>query len=126
MEDFSMANANANLTSRQGTAGNDWLTGQKPGVLLGDRSSDQLLKPGFSWQLQTTLAGADFSTLTMANIHPTDTINSANYKAISAESIGVGAIPGVEADLVGSEWKFIRSDPSQGNTAELRFDSSLL
>ena len=121
-----MANATANLTSRQGTAGNDLLTGQKLGGLLGDRFSDQLLKDGFSWQPQTTLAGADFYTLPMANIHPTDTINSADYKAISGESIGVGAIPGVEADLVGSEWKFIRSDPSQGNTAELRFDSSLL
>ena len=121
-----MANTTANLTSRQGMAGNDWLTGQKPGVILGGGSSDQLLKAGFSWQPQTALTGADFSTFSMANIHPTDTINSANYKAISAESIGVGAIPGVEADLLGSEWKFIRSDPSQGNTPELRFDSSLL
>jgi TolB protein len=126
MEDFSMANTTANLTSRQGMAGNDWLTGQKPGVILGGGSSDQLLKAGFSWQPQTTLAGADFSTLPMANIHPTDIINSANYKAISGESIGVNAIPGAEAYLAGREWKFIRSDPFQGNTAELLFDSSLL
>ena len=123
MEDFSMANTTANLTSRQGTAGNDWLTGQKPDVLLGDRSSDQLLQPGFSWQLQTTLAGADFSTLSMANIYPTDAFNSTNHKAISGEGIGAGVIPGVEADLPGSEWKSIRSDSFQGNTAELRFDS---
>jgi hypothetical protein len=125
MEDFSMASATANLNSRQETAGNDWLTGQKPSVLLGDASSDQLLKAGFSWQPQTTLAGSDFSTLSMANIHPTDAFNKDNYKAISGEGIGVGVIPGIEADLPGSEWKSICSDCFQGNTAELRFDSIL-
>ena len=126
MEHFSMASATANLNSRQETAGNDWLTGQKPGVLLGDASSDQLLQAGFSWQPQTTLAGADFSTLSMANIHLIDAFNSPNHKAISSESIEVGVIPSVEGDLPGREWKFIRSDPFQGNTAELRFDSSLI
>ena len=121
-----MASATANLNSRQETAGNDWLTGQKPSVLLGDASSDQLVKARFSWKPQTILAGADFSTLSMANIHLTDAFNSTNYKAISGESIGACAIPGVEADLPGREWKSIRSDSFQGNTAELRFDSSLL
>jgi hypothetical protein len=126
MEDFSMASATANLNSRQETSGNDWLTGQKQSVLLGDASSEQLLKAEFSWQPQTTLAGADFSTLSMANIHLTDAFNSTTYKAISGESIGAGVIPGVEADLPGREWKSIRSDSFQANTAELRFDISLL
>jgi len=62
----------------------------------------------------------------MANIHLTDAFDNANYKAISTESIGDGVIPGVETELPRREWKFIRSDPFHGNTAELRFDSSLL
>ena len=62
----------------------------------------------------------------MANIHLTDAFDSANYKAISAESIGDGVIPGVKTELPRREWKFIRSDPFDGNTAKLSFDSSLL